>query len=273
MRKNKIVPVTILFILVGLIAWSVLKLKVKHTESNLDSVINLTWFYQLQGEFDLKKHIHNNKASYDLYILDLFDTNARVISKLKEAGAQVFCYMSVGTAEDWREDFELFPKDALGNEYKGWSGEYWLDINNPKVLKIMFNRINLAKSKGCDGLELDNIDEFSNDNGLGITKDQEVIYILRLIDFAKEQGLKVSQKNAPELVNILVDKVDMALLEECIEQGFCGKYQEFIDLNKPVLDVEYNLPLETTCKLASQYKVNGAIACKDLDGCFTGCWE
>ncbi|CAI5511966.1 unnamed protein product [Closterium sp. Naga37s-1] len=79
------------------------------------------------------------------------------------------CYISFGTAEDYRSDYNQFPKSVIGgltcrNEQctEVWPGERWLDIKSPIVKTIMEKRIKLAKSKGCDGVDPDNINAYSN---------------------------------------------------------------------------------------------------------------
>ena len=42
----------------------------------------------------------------------------------------VVCYISIGTSEDWREDKDDFPADAIGNDLDDWDGEAWLNIND-----------------------------------------------------------------------------------------------------------------------------------------------
>lgn len=37
---------------------------------------------------------------------------------------------SAGTREDWRDDAEDFPEEAIGELLGDWEGEHWLDVNN-----------------------------------------------------------------------------------------------------------------------------------------------
>lgn len=32
--------------------------------------------------------------------------------------------------EDWRDDADDFPAEAIGNDLDGWGGEKWLDVTN-----------------------------------------------------------------------------------------------------------------------------------------------
>ena len=48
-----------------------------------------------------------------------------------------------------------------GTTYSGFSDERWLDIRQWNILgPIMTARFNMAKAKGCDGIEPDNVDGY-----------------------------------------------------------------------------------------------------------------
>jgi hypothetical protein len=49
----------------------------------------------------------------------------------------------------------------------------------------------------------------------------------------------VGQKNAPEIASELASTLDFAVLEECLEQGFCAEFQPYIAAGKPVFQIEY----------------------------------
>src|SRR6185437_13287929 len=81
--------------------------------------------------------------------LDLFDTNASVVTSLKQQGKRVICYFSAGSWENWRPDKKDFPASVLGRPLDGWTGERYLDIRNLDALgPIMQARLDLCKSKG-----------------------------------------------------------------------------------------------------------------------------
>jgi hypothetical protein len=51
-------------------------------------------------------------------------------------GLKPICYISAGSAENWRPDFQRFPKASLGKSLDGWPGEFWLDIRRADVSAI-----------------------------------------------------------------------------------------------------------------------------------------
>jgi hypothetical protein len=56
---------------------------------------------------------------------------------------------------------------VIGNDYEGWPGEKWLDIRQiDQLAPIMRARLDACRAKGFDGIEPDNIDEYTNDTGM-----------------------------------------------------------------------------------------------------------
>ena len=111
-----------------------------------------SWQWQLSGEIDTSFNV-------DMYDIDLFNTPASLISQLQADGHIVICYFSAGSWEDWRPDADQFPAAVLGDNLEGWPGERWLDIRRLDLLApLMAARFDLAASKGCDGIEPDNIE-------------------------------------------------------------------------------------------------------------------
>ena len=76
----------------------------------------ISWDWQLTEPINLDRDV----AMFDL---DLFDTKAHVVARLKSRGVRTVCYLSAGSWEDWREDAALFPPEVIGDPYEGWPGE------------------------------------------------------------------------------------------------------------------------------------------------------
>ena len=109
--------------------------------------IGNSWQWQIQGTLDLTLDV-------SMYSLDLFDTPAETIAQIQSDGRAVICGFSTGTWEKSREDQSSFPMETRGVVVDGKPSERWLDIRDPVVQEAMEARMDLAVSKGCDGIQL-----------------------------------------------------------------------------------------------------------------------
>ena len=124
----------------------------------------------------------------DWVFVDLFDSSTSVISKFKRQGKKVICYFSAGTSENWRSDYSRFPANVKGEGVDGWAGERWLNTSSPSVLNVMNARLNLAKQKGCYGVDPDNVDGYGNDTGFNLSQNSSKIYLRNLSNAAHSRG-------------------------------------------------------------------------------------
>ena len=239
---------------------------VKKSDKKLST--STTWHWQLQGEI-------NKNYSVKLYDIDLFDTPKETIKELQKSGKIVICYFSAGTYEDWREDASSFPKEALGKKMEGWD-ERWIDIRDKKVLEIMKARLDLAKDKGCDGVEPDNVDGYSNDTGFNLTWQEQIKYNKFLAIEAKNRGLLIGLKNDLAQIKELEPYFDFALNEQCHKYNECDKLSPFIKNNKPVFNAEYakkyvdnlNGARDKLCADAKARDIRTLILPRELDDSF-----
>jgi len=145
-----------------------------------------SWHLQLNGKL--------KQPDRQLYDIDLYDTPATTIADLKAQGRTVICYFSAGTFENWRPDAALFPPATLGKALADWPGERWLDVRSEEVRELLEQRLDLAVKKGCDGVDPDNVDGYSNDNGLGLTASEQLAFNLWLAQQAHQRQLAVGLK-------------------------------------------------------------------------------
>ncbi|RLD06692.1 MAG: endo alpha-1,4 polygalactosaminidase [Chloroflexi bacterium] len=182
----------------------------------------------------------NTSFDVDIYDLDAFETEASLISRLHSQGKKAFCYISVGSWEDWREDAADFPSEIIGKDYEGWEGEKWLDIRQIDLLApIMRARLDMCAAKGFDGIEPDNIDLHWADTGFEISYEDQLAYNIWLSEEAHERGLSIGLKNDDEQVLDLLPYFDWALTEDCFMGEWCEEMLPFIEAGKPVFAVEY----------------------------------
>jgi len=224
-----------------------------------------SWQWQLSGALN---------TSYDvqMYDIDLVDVSADAIAGLKAAGRVVICYFSAGSWEDWRPDAGSFPEAVKGKTMDGWPDEKWLDIGNLDVLKpIMEARLDLAATKGCDGVEPDNVDGYSNNTGFSLTADEQLTYNRWLSDEAHQRGLSIGLKNDLEQVPALVNWFDWALNEQCFEMDECDLLDPFVVAGKAVFGVEYEGNPDEFCPAMNAKNFDWLFMDWDLDGNRTAC--
>lgn len=233
-----------------------------------------TWQWQLTSAESVGV---NTSYDVDVYDIDLFDVGADEIAALQAEGRRVICYFSAGSYEEWRSDADSFDSDDLGDELDGWAGERWLNIRSPKVLEIMLGRLDLAVEKGCDGVEPDNVDGYTNETGFLLVADDQLAYNRSLANAAHERGLAVGLKNSGDQASALVDYYDFSLNEQCHEYDECEQLRPFTDAGKPIWNAEYTgaddlaaaMSLaETVCPVALAADLRTLILPLDLDDSF-----
>jgi len=197
-----------------------------------------TWQWQLSGTID-------TRYAVDAYDIDLFDTPPATIASLHAAGRRVICYFSAGSSENWRSDDGEFTATDSGAALDGWAGERWLAVTSTNVRRVMALRLDLAKAKGCDAVEPDNVDGYANRNGLGITADQQLGYNRFLSAEAHRRGLAIGLKNDLDQVAVLFPAFDFAVNEQCHEYTECDRLTPFLTAGKPVFVAEYKSAYRT----------------------------
>lgn len=103
----------------------------------------------------------------------------------------------------------------------------------------MLDRLDLAVARGCDGVEPDNVDGYTNDPGFPITATDQLAFNRNLVNAAHQRGLAIALKNSGDQAADLVAYFDFELNEECFDFEECDQLQPFIDAGKAVLNVEY----------------------------------
>jgi hypothetical protein len=156
-----------------------------------------TWQWQLSGSID---------TSPDVEVFDIdHEVSAGVVDALHVEGRKVICYLSAGTAEDYRDDYDDFPAAVLGDTMDDWPHERWLDVRALDALEpIMAARMDICADKGFDAVEPDNVDGYSNDTGFPLSAADQLAYNRMIADLAHERGLAVGLKNDLDQVDDLV---------------------------------------------------------------------
>jgi hypothetical protein len=210
----------------------------------------MAWQWQLTGTVD--ETVLDSVNGPKMYDIDMFSATSALISRLKAKGIYVVCYVESGDWAKGRPDAGDYAPAILGRAIGGFPDEKFVNVKaldgpagpTGKTLRqIMSARLDLAKSKGCDGIEPDLDDLHTYNTGFSISMDQMVAYNKAVIDMGHVRGMTVGLKNGASggtfEKKMLAAGADWALNEECNQYDECGGYKAFIDAGKPVFQVEY----------------------------------
>jgi hypothetical protein len=182
------------------------------------------------------------------------------ISQIK-ADNEVGCYMSAGTGEDWRRDYEELKPGLAETEWDEWPGEYF--VANPElVLPIMLRRITRLGDLGCQWVEYDNMD-------WDFDETRRLTYAQALCDATHEADMLCMAKNS----TLGVSTFDGLTLESYTYETDWWDSEEAattIGDGKPVLIVHYDdLNCATTeATYRTKYGDSFVFLCEDpaIDG-------
>lgn len=190
-------------------------------------------YWQLQGT------VPTNRSEL-VYDIDGFDNSAATFAALNNNRKYTIAYFSAGSWENWRPDANSFPTSIRGNNLDGWPGERWLDIRQVAILKpIMEARVAVAKAKGANAIEWDNLDLFNQNSGFSISQAQTRVWLQMLADITHEAGLAAIFKNTPELSSWAVNIFDGVITEEAYQYSEVSSYSAWYRSSKPMWDIEY----------------------------------
>jgi len=198
-----------------------------------------TWQWQLTGTIDTSLNVQ-------MYDIDLFDNTAATIKTLHNAGRVVICYFST-QYENWRPDASEFTAAVLGNGLDGWEGENYVDIRSTVVRNIMTARMDLAVTKGCDGLEPDNVDGYESNTGFPLTAADQIDFNTFIANQAHLRFLSVALKNDLDQAAQLEPSFDWILDEQCNQYDECDTLAPFVKAGKAAFNCEYQGSASSFC--------------------------
>lgn len=224
------------------------------------------WDIQLTEPLDLTRPV----AIIDL---DPDGVTAGQVAALRARGVMPICYISVGTLEDYRADRDEFPPQVLGRRYDDWPDEVFLDIRaQARLLPLMRARFQRCADLGFVAIDPDNQDVHVNDSGFPVTAADSVAWMRALAALAHGMGLKIGQKNVPDLTPDLVSLLDFAVTENCLTDGWCDRMAPYVAAGKPVLAIEYGAGDQAAaCAQASRMGLSMIFKPRELDARGTAC--
>ncbi len=205
----------------------------------------LTWQIQFAGL------PVNQSVDAQVFDIDGFDNDASVVASLHAQGRKVVAYLDAGSWESYRPDAAAYPAEVLGNALDGYPDERWVDVRRLDVLgPILAARMDMAKAKGFDAVDFDNVDGYTNSPGFPFTAGDQLAFNRFLADAAHARGLAVGLKNDLDQVGDLVGSFDFAVNEQCFQYHESKRLKPFVAAGKAVFVIEYEGTLESFCAKA-----------------------
>ena len=202
------------------------------------------WQWQIDGNAINETVLDGSTNPKKMYDIDMFTTDAATIQRLHAKSIYVVCYVETGSWENYRPDALAYPSSVLGNTLSGYPNERYVDIRQISVLQpIITARLDTARAKGCDGIEPDLDDTYTESTGFPLTMQDQLTFNHAVADLAHARGMSIGLKNGASSGGVfeaaMVQFTDWALNEECNQFGECGGYKVYIAANKAVFQVEY----------------------------------
>lgn len=196
--------------------------------------------YQLMGTLD-------EFAAADLFVIDLFEADSSQIAALHKLGRVVVAYVSAGTSEPWRPDVGNLTASALGAPLAEHPDEAWLDVRDASVRALQLGRLQLAVSKGFDGVLLCSLDAYLHESGHDLSAADQLGYSLWLAERASALGLAVGASSDWAQAQALAERYDFAIHFNCLASGSCGQLEPYRTRKRPVFDLETSRSAEQVC--------------------------
>jgi len=225
-----------------------------------------SWQIQLVGTVDTSLDV-------SVYEVDLFDTAQADIDALHAAGRRVICYVSTGTFEPWRSDVAAFPTAAVGNAVVQYPQERWLDTRDATVRTAMTARLDRARDKRCDGVDLSTVSSGAADTGFSLTAADALAYARFMAAAAHGRGLSAGLGGAEDIAAQLVPSFEWALTQSCLDAGTCASLAAFVAAQKVVFAVEFGTAADaaTICPRVRQQGFNPLIKNRSFDAFRVAC--
>ncbi len=165
------------------------------------------------------------------------------IASIKSKGNEIGGYISVGTGENYRDDFADLEPYLTSTAWPDWPDEFFVSETTTGILPVMKKRIDKMATWGLDWVEFDNMDWLDEESrvtyDLQATVQEAIAYINTLCDYTREKGLKCMAKNTVEGF----EHFDGVLYESYSnDKNWWDKAgtQSFLDAGKLVIINHYN---------------------------------
>ncbi len=188
-----------------------------------------------------------SEAKNAYVLIDPFDPDIPVTSEqielLRSEGNMVSAYISIGTGEAWRSDFEALKPWLAEKQWGDWEGEYYVSRLEKGLVQLMKDRIDRAYELGFNWLEFDNMDwifdpETRKEYALEAGEAEGEDYLRELYDYGASRGMKCMSKNTREHAGFF-DGVTWESYSNDKNWWDSGELRGFLNEGKPVIIVHY----------------------------------
>jgi uncharacterized protein (TIGR01370 family) len=181
-------------------------------------------------------------------LIDPFQDNvSESVQAIKANGNEVGAYISIGTGENWRDDFDSLQPYLVPLQWAEWEGEYFINEASTSVVDVMKARIDQIAAWGCDWVEFDNMDWVSDysreEYGVQMSREESIAYFQEMCDYVHQKGLKCMAKNTVEGAENF-DGVTYESYNNNKNWWDNSGAQSFLNADKIVLIIHYN---ESNC--------------------------
>ena len=182
------------------------------------------------------------------------------LQALRAQGVDTVCHVNAGTIAETDPGFSDLPPAVIGSAHKTRPNERYLDIRRVQmVVPVITQQIVACKNQGFTAIEPDGLDAYAQDSNFPLTAADTVHYATTLAHVAHGLGLRIAQKNIPELTEALLPHFDFAITESCFETGTCEQIAAYPKANKPAFNAEYtdaDIDFAKACAEGARLNIN-----------------
>ncbi|RUM94454.1 MAG: hypothetical protein DSZ28_03110 [Thiothrix sp.] len=218
-----------------------LSLQRSNTEIKAIPVYNQA--YQENFSADTIAEILNSARNAYVLVDALEDDIGKFVNQIKSKQNQVAGYISAGTGENYRSDFEDLKPYLSPTAWPQWPDEFFVSETTTGILPLMKKRIDKIAAWGADWIEFDNMDWLDEKTrqqyNLSATVPEANAYINALCDHTHAKGMNCMAKNTVDNFT----QFDGVLYESYQDQKNWWDTQgtrEFLTAGKRVIINHYN---------------------------------
>ena len=222
--------------------------EINSPEGSSNAIAVFNHAYIENYEVDQLAYIALNATNAYVLVDPFEDDVAESIAEIKANGNQLAAYISIGTGEDWRDDFNELQPFLTTEQWAEWPGEYFVNTTTTGIIDVMKARIDKIADLGFDWVEFDNMDwalydETRETYSIEVSKEEGIAYYQELCNYVHEKGMKCMAKNFVENAEDF-DGVTYESYNDEKNWWDTSGAQSFLDDEKLVVIIHYN---ESNC--------------------------